>query len=484
VTGTKLLPSGEQDPNSMALSPVDPETGMKRDLSTAFTDELATNPELRSFEENRREYLNILKELRKKNPDISIDELQKMAEVEILKRGPKSRAYYRIQATRKLIGGTSNVKKRVDERGSRLKLNISKESLNKITEDIEPHVTHVCFDPGHYTCFESIGIIDVFVARSGGDLNRIVLVDYKTDSGSAQADTDFESVEGTMTFYPGETRKHFSIKIIDDDVYEEDEHFYAKLSNVRYGDSELAAESDALIDLSASLKLAHPSVATIMILDDDHGGVFIFAEESQEVVENAGVVSVKVLRTSGARGRVKIPYRTVGDSAVSGRDFEPKEDYVVFDNNEAEKFIEITIVDDQDYVKNERFFIEIGEPICEDSTHDLQYLEDNEKEVADLGRPRLGERDRTEIIIKESKVIKGLVDKLMHTSNAASILVGTSSWREQFREALTVSAGDDDEGGEEGEEKQPSCSDYFFHYLTIFWKVLFAFVPPTGAFFA
>ena len=31
----------------------------------------------------------------------------------------------------------------------------------------------------------------------------------------------------------------------------------------------------------------------------------------------------------------------------------------------------------------------------------------------------------------------------MHTGNAASILVGTSSWREQFREALTVSAGKD-----------------------------------------
>ena len=38
--------------------------------------------------------------------------------------------------------------------------------------------------------------------------------------------------------------------------------------------------------------------------------------------------------------------------------------------------------------------------------------------------------------------------------------------------------GDDDED-ECGEEKPPSCFDYVMHFLTIFWKLLFAFVPPT-----
>lgn len=26
----------------------------------------------------------------------------------------------------------------------------------------------------------------------------------------------------------------------------------------------------------------------------------------------------------------------------------------------------------------------------------------------------------------------------------------------------------------------PSCGDYVLHFLTLFWKILFAFVPPTG----
>ena len=72
--------------------------------------------EPKQFEQNRNEYINILKELRQKNPDIGIDELQQMAELEILKRGPKSRAFYRVQATRKLIGNPTNLKKKLAEK--------------------------------------------------------------------------------------------------------------------------------------------------------------------------------------------------------------------------------------------------------------------------------------------------------------------------------------------------------------------------------
>ena len=39
---------------------------------------------------------------------------------------------------------------------------------------------------------------------------------------------------GTLVFQPDEVEKTFPLTIIDDDVYEEDEHFYVKLGNVRY----------------------------------------------------------------------------------------------------------------------------------------------------------------------------------------------------------------------------------------------------------
>jgi solute carrier family 8 (sodium/calcium exchanger) len=32
----------------------------------------------------------------------------------------------------------------------------------------------------------------------------------------------------------------------------------------------------------------------------------------------------------------------------------------------------------------------------------------------------------------------------------------------------------------EKEPKQPSIGDYIMHFISLFWKLLFAFVPPTG----
>merc|ERR1712043_35839 len=40
-----------------------------------------------------------------------------------------------------------------------------------------------------------------------------------------------------------------------------------------------------------------------------------------------------------------------------------------------------------------------------------------------------------------------------------------------------------EEGGDEDEEKEekmPTCGDYIMHFLTLFWKVIFSFIPPAA----
>ncbi|KAK6019210.1 Sodium/calcium exchanger protein [Ostertagia ostertagi] len=66
------------------------------------------------------------------------------------------------------------------------------------------------------------------------------------------------------------------------------------------------------------------------------------------------------------------------------------------------------------------------------------------------------------------------------------LMLGTSSWREQFIDALTVGADDDDgddeegeEGSDESEKEPPSFGDYVMHFLTMPWKLIFATIPPT-----
>ncbi|XP_072896340.1 sodium/calcium exchanger 3 isoform X3 [Hemitrygon akajei] len=113
----------------------------------------------------------------------------------------------------------------------------------------------------------------------------------------------------------------------------------------------------------------------------------------------------------------------------------------------------------------------------EDANRKLTIEEEEAKRIAEMGKPILGEHPKLEVIIEESYEFKSTVDKLIKKTNLA-LVVGTHSWRDQFMEAITVSAGDE-EDEDTGEERLPSCFDYVMHFLTVFWKVLFACVPPT-----
>merc|ERR1719323_3080142 len=70
-----------------------------------FADDLDDmDPALAEFERNRRAYIQAMKRIRLENPNISLIDLETKAREEVMSSGPKSRAYYRAQATRKMAG--------------------------------------------------------------------------------------------------------------------------------------------------------------------------------------------------------------------------------------------------------------------------------------------------------------------------------------------------------------------------------------------
>ncbi len=107
---------------------------------------LSGDPAVRAFEEHRREFIELMKEMRKKHPNAEPEALQQMAEVEMVNRGPKSRAFYRVQATRKLTGGGNIVRKKIEKEHHK-----SAEQLAKIEEQKKAVTCRVFFDPAHYT---------------------------------------------------------------------------------------------------------------------------------------------------------------------------------------------------------------------------------------------------------------------------------------------------------------------------------------------
>uniref|UniRef100_A0A8C4TCW8 Solute carrier family 8 member 1b n=1 Tax=Erpetoichthys calabaricus TaxID=27687 RepID=A0A8C4TCW8_ERPCA len=469
-------------------------------------------------EETRRDMAKILKELKQKHPEKEMEQLIELANYQVLSQQQKSRAFYRIQATRLMTGAGNILKKHAADQARKA---VSMHEVRTEGGENDP-VTKVFFDPGTYQCLENCGTVSVNVVRRGGDLTNTVSVDFRTEDGSANAGSDYEFTEGTIIFKPGETQKEIKVGIIDDDIFEEDENFLIHLSNIQVI-SESAEENGSEANHVETLAcLGLPSTATVTIFDDDHAGIFTFEEPVTHVSESIGVMEVKVLRTSGARGVVVVPYKTLeGTAKGGGEDFEDTHGVLEFQNDETVKTIKIKVIDDEEYEKNKNFYVEIGEPrlvemsekkvttlfmmttplgqniyrkvqskdhplptsvihIAEEG-EELQPLtskEEEERRIAEMGRPLLGEHVKLEVIIEESYEFKSTVDKLIKKTNLA-LLVGTNSWRDQFIEAITVSAGEDDDDEECGEEKLPSCFDYVMHFLTVFWKVLFAFVPPT-----
>ncbi|MBN3305038.1 NAC3 protein, partial [Amia calva] len=492
----------------------------------------------KEVDESRRDMIRILKDLKQKHPEKELDQLVEMANYYALSHQQKSRAFYRIQATRMMTGAGNILKKHAAEQAKK------STSVQEVRiDEPEEFVSKLYFDPCAYQCLENCGAAILTIVRKGGDITKTVYVDYKTEDGSANAGADYEFTEGTTVFKSGETQKEISIGIIDDDIFEEDEHFFVRLSNVRVLETEELLSANSLPYPKAILGL--PAVATVTILDDDHAGIFTFESEAIHVSESVGVMEVKVLRTSGARGTVIVPYRTVeGLARGGGEDFEDTYGELEFRNDETCKTIQVKVIDDEEYEKNKNFFLELADPRMVDmslqkdvlrteslcllqtsqdtakkaETHrpplllaqvalkherqlgwkaDLQSFsfflslsrlieaadrklsveEEEAKRIAEMGKPILGEHPKLEVIIEESYEFKSTVDKLIKKTNLA-LVVGTHSWRDQFMEAITVSAGDEDEE-DSGEERLPSCFDYVMHFLTVFWKVLFACVPPT-----
>ncbi|XP_051284891.1 solute carrier family 8 member 4b isoform X3 [Dicentrarchus labrax] len=430
-------------------------------------------------DEARRDMARTLKDLKQRHPDKDMEQLIEMANYQVLMQQQKSRAFYRIQATRMMIGAGNILKKHAADQARK----VVSSHETQATED-DPHTIRMEFEPSLYQCFENCGSLKLTVARHGGDPGVTVKVDYRTEDGTANAGSDYEFAEGTLLFKPGETLKEITVGVIDDDIFEEDEYFYVHLSNPRVvGYPEIGTVP---LDASATPKavLGDNHTATVTIYDDDHAGIFTFETASQRVSESVGVMELKVLRTSGARGLVAVPYRTVDGTARGGEDYELVAGKLEFQNDETMKIIEVKIIDDEEYEKNKAFTIELGEPVLleigqkhGDSNENKPLVGAEDEEVAKMGCPSLGEHTQVEVIIEESYEFKSTVDKLIKKTNLA-LVVGSSSWREQFVNAVTVSAGDDDEE-ESGEERLPSCFDYIMHFLTVFWKVLFAFVPPT-----
>lgn len=259
----------------------------------------------------------ILRDLKKRHSTASPAELERLAAEELAKRTHKSKAFYRLTSN-KLAGSVAQA------------THPKKEVVQRAPAARSFRGTKICLSPDYYSVLENIGEFEVTVVREG-DLSQTITVFYTTEDGTAIAGSDYIGATGTIVFLPNERQKTIKLRVIDDDIFEEDEHFYLHLTKAVV----TSANGDLSNCKSSQVVLGEQCTATIVILDDDHCGVFGFANESLHISENVGVYKLEVVRNSGARGRVQIDYQTLEGSAKYDRHFIHAKGTLIFENNEA-----------------------------------------------------------------------------------------------------------------------------------------------------
>merc|ERR1712088_577644 len=356
----------------------------------------------------------------------------------------------RINATRNMTGG-----RKIQPT---FKMNDKlKEVYDAINDDQElPNIDYpgsdtskaiVEFHASSAAVLESIGTFKVLISRHG-NLQDTVQVKVETIDGSANEGEDYVAINETLTFEPYQKEKEVSVTIVDDNQWEPDEEFFIKLALVPKDPTMHAQDCDH----GGAVKLGRTSIMEIKILNDDEPGTFQFERRGHLVKESCGEANLSVIRENGADGDLKVKWKTIDKTAVSGKDFTGGEGELEFKHGETQRTINIPIIDDMDVEKDENFEVELYE--------------------VDNGG-KLGKITKTAVTITNDDEFNTIMNKMMMMTNANvdELRVQNETWAQQMKDAMVVNGGDIDGA---------STADYIMHFLTFPFKVIFALIPPAG----
>lgn len=269
-------------------------------------------------------------------------------------------------------------------------------------------------------------------------------IHFSTRDGSAKKNLDYEPVSGVLEFKNGEVLKQIRIPILSHDVESRQEEFNVILENP-----------------SKSSELGDPSICTVTILDMSNHGTFSVDPTRYHSDPDPGEMAITVQRTGGSDGAVAISYKTIDATAIGGENQNDGSDYIKmegtlwFRHGETQKSVNIAI---------------------NPEAHDHSTL------IVALQRPllgaTLGEECASVLTIcktygcRESRDDALLAEIAGNYDDEDKPL--KEAYFEQFTSALTMGGEID----EEGEEEEPTIGDLIMHFISLFWKVLFALVPP------
>ena len=387
-----------------------------------------------------------MKDIKHSQPDLTDEEAAKLAASKIADSKPKSRMYYKIGASREMAGGRKvDPKARMSDKlkGSYETFSRGKERLDVPSSGQQSTAGKgvIEFQTDAISVLENAGKFAITVVRSG-DISSEMEVQLDTMDGTAVAGEDYVALHQLVTFMPGQREKDVVMEVLNDDAWEPDEDFYVKLSYpVSGGDS------------SQKYKFGRNKIMTITTLNDDEPGTFQFKQRTFFVKESCGEAALSVSRENGADGEVRIQWRSVDRTAVSGKDYIGSDGLLVFKTGETSKDIKINIVNDMSANGKEEYF---------------------EVELYGISEgAKFGSVKVARVTIADDEEFQEILANMMEmtSANLSELSLYQSSWTQQIKNSLSANGGD---------LETATFKDYAMHFCTFGLKIIFALAPPPG----
>jgi len=232
----------------------------------------------------------------------------------------------------------------------------------------------VQFESSNVIGYEFIGMAEVAITRTG-DTEGTLTVTVTSSNGSASSD-DYQAVNETVTFNPGESRKTIRVFVTDDAAIESPETVNLSLQVVGH---------DSIVPEHVE-NVLHEN-ATLHIISDDAWlpGSFEFDAKSVSVNEADGTATITVKRVGGSSGAAFVSfttdtftpprqatwikrhtdllYPTDRDTpATAGDDYLPTMGLLNFADGQTEQTITIPLLNDAWYEGGEAFVVTLSNP--------------------------------------------------------------------------------------------------------------------------
>ncbi|HEY9618573.1 MAG TPA: Calx-beta domain-containing protein [Microcoleaceae cyanobacterium] len=181
----------------------------------------------------------------------------------------------------------------------------------------------------------------VFTVSLSAPSDQLVTVDYATADSNALANSDYQPVNGTLNFNPGETSQTLSIPVLGDRRTEIDEAFRVNLTN---------PTNAALTNDHAIGTIQNDDVAMLRIRN-------VSIKEGNSGTKNA---VFKVSLTGPVSQPVTVDYMTENGSAISGQDYTAMNGQLTFSPGQTEQTLTVAITGDTVFEPKEVFYVKLS----------------------------------------------------------------------------------------------------------------------------